>query len=384
MEQELPNVVKQLIEMGFPQEQSLYAYNHASQKEDIANVIEYLQNNEKQIQEALKSQPQTQKNEQQQQNQNQEKKEDQQQQQENKMEEEKSEEKQEEENLKPISDMVDQTMAQQLQEMGHTKIVAEKALFMTQNKKSVQAALDWIEEHKEDEDFNEELFIAGGIKKSNLTPEEARIRAKEMQAELRKKREEQEEKDEFEREKRRREMGKNMQDQAQLLKEAQRKREVEQQVKERKKFEEEKKRMEEQLDRDYIERFGMEKFKKWKADKIGKEKEKTQLQKVEDCIKSTVTAHPQKIFPDKAMTTLKTIGLYIGNIIKNPDEEKFRKINTGNNAFQKRVADSFGGQATLENCGFQLNSEGFLVLQNPDIQFLKDVQGLLEKHQKTI
>lgn len=47
--------------------------------------------------------------------------------------------------------------------MGNTKIVAEKALFMTQNKKTIEAALDWIDEHRDDEDFNEELFITGRV-----------------------------------------------------------------------------------------------------------------------------------------------------------------------------------------------------------------------------
>lgn len=38
---------------------------------------------------------------------------------------------QEEANLKPISDMVDQGLVSQLVEMGNSKNVAEKALFMT-------------------------------------------------------------------------------------------------------------------------------------------------------------------------------------------------------------------------------------------------------------
>ena len=45
--------------------------------------------------------------------------------------------------------------------MGNTKIVAEKALFMTLKYKSINAAQDWIDDHCYDEDFNEELFIVG-------------------------------------------------------------------------------------------------------------------------------------------------------------------------------------------------------------------------------
>jgi uncharacterized UBP type Zn finger protein len=42
--------------------------------------------------------------------------------------------------------------------MGFSKIVAEKSLFLTLNK-SIQSCLDYIENHNNDADFEEELFI---------------------------------------------------------------------------------------------------------------------------------------------------------------------------------------------------------------------------------
>ena len=46
--------------------------------------------------------------------------------------------------------------------MGFSKNAAEKALFMTMSKgQSVENALEWITEHQEDADFNEQLFIVG-------------------------------------------------------------------------------------------------------------------------------------------------------------------------------------------------------------------------------
>lgn len=45
-----------------------------------------------------------------------------------------------------------------LQEMGFSKIVAEKALFMVQGG-GVPKAMDWIDQHRADADFEEELFI---------------------------------------------------------------------------------------------------------------------------------------------------------------------------------------------------------------------------------
>lgn len=51
----------------------------------------------------------------------------------------------------------------QLMEMGFSKIVAEKALFMNMSKQgdAVSNALEWISEHSEDPDFHEELKIVG-------------------------------------------------------------------------------------------------------------------------------------------------------------------------------------------------------------------------------
>ncbi len=42
-------------------------------------------------------------------------------------------------------------------------------------------------------------------------------------------------------------------------------------------------------------------------------------------------------YPDKAKTFFETAQIYVNNIIKNNGEEKFRKINKENKAFQGRV-----------------------------------------------
>jgi uncharacterized UBP type Zn finger protein len=47
-------------------------------------------------------------------------------------------------------------------EMGFSKIVSEKALFMTLGEGgTTEKALDWISAHSDDADFNEELRIVG-------------------------------------------------------------------------------------------------------------------------------------------------------------------------------------------------------------------------------
>ncbi len=41
--------------------------------------------------------------------------------------------------------------------MGFPKAVAEKSLFFTQGAGTIEKALEWIDEHSADPDFNEEL-----------------------------------------------------------------------------------------------------------------------------------------------------------------------------------------------------------------------------------
>jgi len=72
------------------------------------------------------------------------------------------EEKKQEEEGESISGYVNQEYAKQLIEMGFPKAVAEKALFFTlANGGTTEKALEWIDQHSEDADFNEELKIVG-------------------------------------------------------------------------------------------------------------------------------------------------------------------------------------------------------------------------------
>lgn len=61
-----------------------------------------------------------------------------------------------------ISTYVNQEYVKQLLEMGFSKTVSEKALFMTLAQGgTTEKALEWIDQHSEDADFNEELKIVG-------------------------------------------------------------------------------------------------------------------------------------------------------------------------------------------------------------------------------
>ena len=72
-------------------------------------------------------------------------------------------ENQEEAQGESISSLVNQEYVNQLLEMGFSKAVCEKALFLTkqQNQENVDKALDWIQANMDAPDFEEELKIVG-------------------------------------------------------------------------------------------------------------------------------------------------------------------------------------------------------------------------------
>lgn len=156
----------------------------------------------------------------------------------------------------PISSLVNQDMAKELEAMGISKNVREKALLMTSNA-SVEAAFEWIEKHREDPDFEEEmLMVAQEENKPKLSPEEAAERARELQIKLREKRKKQEEQDALERERSRISGGKALTEAKRIMEEQQRQRDVELKMKERKEDDVAKQKILEQLENDRRERLG--------------------------------------------------------------------------------------------------------------------------------
>ena len=63
--------------------------------------------------------------------------------------------------------------------------------------------------------------------------------------------------------------------------------------------------------------------------------------------------------PEGMRVCFKTLLVYMGNLVKDPNEPKFRKINAKNPNFVARVANVLGGMVILKDCGFEEDSEGF-------------------------
>lgn len=72
--------------------------------------------------------------------------------------------------------------------------------------------------------------------------------------------------------------------------------------------------------------------------------------------------------------------LTVENVIKNPREQKFRRINLENGAYKKRVGKVVGGRQLLEAIGFQeVRGGGSLELGRVAVSTLKDWVVFMEE-----
>eukprot|EP00826_Nyctotherus_ovalis_P049774 TRINITY_DN6037_c0_g4_i2.p1 TRINITY_DN6037_c0_g4~~TRINITY_DN6037_c0_g4_i2.p1 ORF type:complete len:189 (-),score=93.88 TRINITY_DN6037_c0_g4_i2:130-696(-) len=132
--------------------------------------------------------------------------------------------------------------------------------------------------------------------------------------------------------------------------------------------------IEEQLRRDKEERFGK------KFDGTGKAADtasgKTPLQKAESGVKIIKELYPEFKHPDVAENCFKLLRAYLSNLLKDPENEKFRKINKENKAFVERVRKVDGGLIFLRAVGF-VDEGNFLVMKEVNAELIKSALQLL-------
>ncbi|XP_078175916.1 uncharacterized protein LOC144569439 [Carex rostrata] len=93
----------------------------------------------------------------------------------------------------------------------------------------------------------------------------------------------------------------------------------------------------------------------------------------QDCLRSLKRNHKDE--DAKVKRAFQTLLRIVGNIGKNPNEDKYRRIRLSNHAFQERVGNFKGGIEFLELCGFEKTKEGeemYLLLPKDkvDVQLL--------------
>lgn len=99
---------------------------------------------------------------------------------------------------------------------------------------------------------------------------------------------------------------------------------------------------------------------------------------------AVVIANPNGVFPDRARTALQTIRIYLENILKNPNEEKFKKITTTKPYFQSKVEIALGASSVLLKAGFVQNAEMLEFKSNVDANFFKQCLEILDNQIKLI
>jgi hypothetical protein len=108
--------------------------------------------------------------------------------------------------------------------------------------------------------------------------------------------------------------------------------------------------------------------------------DKTPLENIEHGIKTIKTIYTEFRQPGVAKTCFKTLNTFAGNVLKDTNEEKFRKVNLDNAAVNNRVGKINGGKQILKGMGFEENPDGTntLLMQNVDVEILKKAQQLFK------
>ncbi|XP_078434329.1 ubiquitin-associated (UBA)/TS-N domain-containing protein isoform X2 [Wolffia australiana] len=272
---------------------------------------------------------------------------------------------------------VDKNLLGDLEAMGFPSARATRALYFSGNG-SLEAAVNWIADHEDDKDIDEIPLVPAKTNaeaaKTSLTPEEAKVKAQELRERARKKKEEEEKRMEREREKERIRIGRDLLEAKRIEEENERKRMLALRQAEKEEEKRAREKIRQKLEEDKAERrrkLGLPPEEPGTARPSAPPmrertsalpiKPATKMEHMRDCLRSLKLAHKEE--DAKVKRAFQTLLTYVGNVAKNPNEEKFRKIRTTNATFQDRVGSMTGGIQFLEICGFEKIEEGeFLYL----------------------
>lgn len=294
---------------------------------------------------------------------------------------------------------VDNNLLQELEGMGFSTARATRALHCSGNS-SLEGAVNWIVEHENDADIDQMPMVPASSKnepsKPSLTEEEKKMKLLELRERARKKKEEEERRMEREKEKERIRIGKELLEAKRIEEENERKRLIAFRKAEK---EEERRALEKirkKLEEDKAERrrkLGLppeDPAAAKPSEPVVEEKKSalpvkpvTKAEQMRECLRSLKKNHKDE--DARVKRAFQTLFTYAGNVVKNPDEEKFRKIRLSNQAFQDRVGGLKGGIEFLELCGFEKSEDGeflFMPREKVDIAVLnsagKELQSAIE------
>ncbi|KAL2965998.1 hypothetical protein AAZX31_16G092700 [Glycine max] len=208
--------------------------------------------------------------------------------------------------------------------------------------------------------------------------EEMRMKAQSLRVQERKRKEEEEKRLEREREKERIQAGKRLLEAKRIAEENERKRNLA--LKKAEKEEEKrarekvlKKLEQDKLNRRYKQGLPLEGQAAVRSSAIEIEQEKksksvynttAKAEQLRECLRNLKRNHQGE--DARVRRAFQTILVYVGNVAKNPKEDKYRKIRLNNPLFQDRVGSLNGGVEFLELCGFERTGD-FLYLPDEKV-----------------
>ncbi|XP_019707845.1 uncharacterized protein [Elaeis guineensis] len=279
---------------------------------------------------------------------------------------------------------VDQQMLKELESMGFPTARATRALHYSGNC-SIDAAIDWAVEHEDDTDIDQMPLVPLNITiesgKPSLISEAVKVKAQELRENVLKKKGE-EKKLEKEREKERIRVGKELLEAKRILEENERRRMLALRQAEKEEEKKAREKIRQRLEEDKAERRRMLGLPPadLKAVKVTKPplqetnrflpvKPARKAARMRDCLRSLKKNHKDEDV--RVKRAFQTLLIYVGNVAKNPDEEKFRKIRLSNPTFQDRVGSLKGGIQFLELCGFEkLEGDEYLYLPRDKVDMV--------------
>ncbi|XP_022761894.1 UBX domain-containing protein 1-like [Durio zibethinus] len=250
--------------------------------------------------------------------------------------------------------------------------------FSSSGNTSLEAAVNWVVEHEADPDIDQMPMLPVNkiveAPKPSLTPEEMKLKAQELRERAWKKKEEEEKRMEREREKERIRVGKELLEAKRIEEENERKRLLALRKAEKEEEKRAREKIRQKLEEDKAERrrrLGLPPEEpatvKPSAPVVEEKKSSlpirpaTKAEQMRECLRSLKQNH--KDDDAKVKRAFQTLLTYIGNVARNPDEEKFRKIRLNNQTFQDRVGSLKGGIEFFEICGFEkVEGDQFLYL----------------------
>ncbi|CAA3002365.1 UBX domain-containing 1 isoform X2 [Olea europaea subsp. europaea] len=293
-----------------------------------------------------------------------------------------------------VIQQVDKRLLSELEAMGFSEAQARKALHHSGNL-SIEAAVNWIIDNENDAATDEMpmcLQDPVNIEIEEIDPrlisEEVKLCAQELRNRSRKKKAEEKKKFESERKKERIRVGKELLEAKEMAEERERKRFLAQRKAEKEEERRAREKIRQKLQQDKAERrvgLGLpleavegdtstipatSLLQGTRNSSIDdsvvlpvKPAEKAEL--LRECLRSLKRQNKE----DNTVTrAFRTLLIYVRNVVKNPEEGKFRKIRISNPAFQDRVGKFRDAIKFLELCGFgRVEGGNFLFLPREKI-----------------